>query len=292
MTEVDRSRHKATTALPFGALLRQHFIDIDPARLPSGFDRVGDIAIVGIVPELKPLEGAIGAILLTHHPHLRVAAKRAGEHHGPFRLRPLTVIAGEQRFTTQHRENGVLLHLDLGQVYFSVRSAHERARIAAQVRAGESVAVLGSGAGPLPLVIARQSKAREILGIDLNPAAHACALRSLVANRRINGRVRFLQGDAAQILPACRQRFDRIAIVLPHDGARLLPCALQALKPGGVLHFYAMREAHYPETPVLVVEQACQQLGFRSRSLHTMTCGHCGPGLDRVCLDVHIDTTE
>jgi tRNA (guanine37-N1)-methyltransferase len=278
-------------ALPFGALLRQHYADINPARLPSGFDRVGDIAIVGIVPELKPLEGAIGAMLLARHPHLRVAAKRAGEHHGPFRLRPLTVIAGEQRFTTQHRENGVLLHLDLGQVYFSVRSAHERARIAAQVRAGESVVVLGSGAGPLPLVIARQGKAREILGIDLNPAAHACALRSLAANRRFGGRVRFLQGDAAQVLPACRQRFDRVAIVLPHDGTRLLPCALQVLKPGGMLHFYAMRAAQHPETPELVAEQACQQLGLRPRSLLTVACGHCGPGLDRVCLDVRLDTT-
>jgi tRNA (guanine37-N1)-methyltransferase len=63
------------------------------------------------------------------------------------------VIAGEDRLTTVHRENGILLHLDLAQVYFSVRSAHERARIAAQVKPGETVAVLCSGVGPFPLII-------------------------------------------------------------------------------------------------------------------------------------------
>jgi hypothetical protein len=46
------------------ALLSHHFPDIPPARLPGGFDRVGDIAVVGIVPEVAPWQAAIGNLLL------------------------------------------------------------------------------------------------------------------------------------------------------------------------------------------------------------------------------------
>jgi tRNA (guanine37-N1)-methyltransferase len=164
-------------------LLLRHFPDLDPARLPGGFDRVGDIAVVSLTPELTPHQQAIGALLLAAHPQLRVVARRAGEHDGAFRVRPLAVIGGEHRLTTVHRENGVSLHLDLGQVYFSVRMAHERARIAALVRPEERVAVLCSGAGPFPLIIARHSRPQLVVGIELNPMAHRLALTSLRANR-------------------------------------------------------------------------------------------------------------
>ena len=291
MTEPGAASTSISAALPFGELLRRRFPSIAPARLPTGFDQVGDIAILGIVPELTALEGEIGAILLSCHPRLRVVAKRTGEHQGPFRLVPLAVIAGEPRLSTLHRENGVQLHLDLGQVYFSPRLAHERTRIAAQVGADETMAVLGSGAGPLPLIVARHSRVRDAIGLEINPAAHACALRSLAANRRLKGRVRFLGGDAAQMLPTCQQRFDRIAIALPLGGERLLPCALQALKPGGTLHFYAMCSKHNHDEPLAAIESICGQMQLAPQLIRTAICGHCGPDRNRVCLDVRIDAT-
>ena len=270
--------------------LRQRFPRIAPERLPSGYDRVGDIAILSIVPELCPLEKEIGAIVLEGNPGLRVAAKRAGEHTGKYRTRPLTVIAGEERLTTLHRENGVQLHLDLGQVYFSVRSAHERARIAGQIQAGESVAVLCSGAGPLPLIIGRHSRASEIIGIELNPVAHAYALRNLAANPGI-APLRFLAGDAAQVLPTLGRRFDRIALALPHGGAHLLPCALNALKPGGWLHYYGMQTKGCEEALLAELMNTCGQLGLHPSLVRSVVCGHCGPREHRICMDALIDAT-
>ena len=63
-------------------LLHRHFPDLDPARLPGGFDRVGDIAVVSLTPELAAQERAIGALILAAHPQLRVVARRAGDHEG------------------------------------------------------------------------------------------------------------------------------------------------------------------------------------------------------------------
>lgn len=269
-------------------ILHARFPEMVPARLPGGFDRVGDIAVLGITPELEPHEREIGEIILNQHKNIRVVAKRAGQYDGEYRILPLTVIGGEMRLTTLHRENGINLHLDLAQVYFSVRSAHERARIAAQVKPGETVAVLCSGIGPFPLIIARHSGAREVIGIEKNPVAHEYALRNLRANRKITT-VRFLEGDATQVLPALGRTFDRVLLVLPYGGEALLPCALDALHPGGMLHFYDMQAKGCSTATLAKVEAACLQRarGFRCREI--VTCGHCGPTVHRVCLDALLD---
>ena len=270
--------------------LHTRFPAIDSTRLVSGFDRVGDIAVVSIPPELEAREGEIGEIILALHKNIRVVAKRAGSYSGEYRTLPLAIIAGEQRLSTLHRENGINLHLDLAQVYFSVRSAHERARIAALVEPGEAVAVLCSGVGPFPLIIARHSKAGEVIGIEKNPMAHGYALRNLKANRKITG-VRFLEGDGAQVLPALNRQFDRVLLVLPHGGEPLLPCALEALKPGGALHFYDMQAKGCSTATHTKVETACREHGRRMRLASVVNCGHCGPTVYRACLDAVIDAT-
>ncbi len=270
--------------------LHRRFPDLDPARLPGGFDRVGDIAVIGIPPEAAAHEREIGEILLEMHPTIRVVARRDGQYGGEFRTRPLRILAGEQRLTTTHRENGVTLHLDLARVYFSVRSAHERARIAALVQPGERVAVLCSGVGPFPLIIGRHSHAAEVIGIEKNPVAHQYAVRNLTANRT-KATVRFLEGDAALVLPSLQRRFDRMLIVLPHGGEALLPCALDALKAGGSLHFYDMGAKDGHAATMAKVETVCRQHNRCPRPRRVVTCGHCGPATFRFCLDAVIDAT-
>ena len=271
--------------------LRARFPGVPPERIPGGFDRVGDIAVVIVPPELEALEQEIGEAILALHKTIRVVAKRDGQYSGEYRTLPLAIIAGEERLTTLHRENGVNLHLDLAHVYFSVRSAHERARIAALVEPGEGVAVLCSGIGPFSLIIGRHSKASKVIGIEKNPIAHGYALRNLKANRKI-ANVRFCEGDAAQVLPSLDQRFDRILIVLPHGGESLLPCSLAALKPGGTVHFYDMQAKGCSSATYARVATACRDHGHRIRSFEVTICGHCGPTVHRVCLDAVIDTTK
>jgi tRNA (guanine37-N1)-methyltransferase len=271
-------------------LLAKQFSDIDPRRLPGGFDRVGDIAIISLVPEATPHARAIGELLLAHHPSLKVIARRIGDYTGEFRTRPLAVVAGEDRLQTLHRENGVVLHLDLARVYYSVRSAHERARIAALVRSGERVGVLCSGIGPFPLVIARHSAAATVIGIEKNPVAHGYALKNLQANRALR-RICFLHGDVATVLPALEPGFDRILVVLPYGGDPLLAIALRSLRPGGMLHFYDMQAKGCHRATTAKIESAAAREGMRVQQQQVVICGNCGPSLHRVCCDAVIDTT-
>ena len=272
-------------------ILHARFPEITPARLVSGFDRVGDIAVVIVPPELEPRQGEIGEIILDLHKNVRVVAKRDGRYGGKYRTLPLRIIAGEERLTTLHRENGINLHLDLAQAYFSVRSAHERARIASLVKPGETVAVLCSGIGPFPLTIGRHSRARKVVGIEINPIAHAYAVKNLAANRKITN-VCFFEGDAARVLPGLSLLFDRILIVLPHGGETLLPCALAVLKPGGHLHFYDMQAKGCSTFTITKVKAVCRDRSREIGQTSVVVCGHCGPTMHRVCLDAVIDNMD
>jgi len=281
------SRQHSSFQKPQGSLrqiLHNQFPEIPQARLPGGFDRVGDIGVVGITPEAEPFESEIGAYILKQNANMRVVAKRAGEYEGEFRIRPLEVIAGEQRLTTVHRENEVVLHLDLAQVYYSVRSSHERRRLAALVLPGERICVLCSGVGPFPLVISRHSEASEVIGIEKNPVAHGYALKNLRANRRLRN-VRFYEGDVLEVLPQLEPGFDRILIVLPYGGERLLPAALQALRPGRSLHFYDMQAKGCHTATLAKVKAASLALGRDILVQQVVRCGNCGPSVQRVCLD-------
>lgn len=268
--------------------LQALFPDIAPSRLVGGFDRVGDIALVMVPPELSGKEREIGETILQLHKNIRVVAQRAGHYSGEYRTLPLSIIAGEQRLTTLHRENGINLYVDLGQVYFSTRSAHERMRVANLVSPNETVAVLCSGIGPFPLIIAGHSKADKVIGIEKNPAAHALAVQNLQANRKITG-VYFIEGDAARIVPELHRQFDRMLVVLPYGGETLLPGALDAIKPGGALHYYDMQAKGCSSATLAKVQNACAHKGRCLQRVSIVTCGHCGSAVQRICLDAVID---
>jgi tRNA (guanine37-N1)-methyltransferase len=162
--------------------------------------------------------------------------RKVGGHVGKFRVQKYRVLAGVKTTVTDHRESGVRLKLDIAKVYFSPRLGHDRLRVAGLVKTGERVLVIGSGVGPYPLVIARHSRAKEVIGVEANPAAHKFALENARLNK-LESRVTLVRGDAKRVVPELG-RFDRVLITAPHQSAALAKVAVSALKDGGVLQYY------------------------------------------------------
>lgn len=146
--------------------LRGHLSDEELELLVRSYDVVGDLAIIIIAEGLEHREKLIGEAILAINKNVKVVLKRAGMYQGEFRLIPLEVIAGENRKETQCKENGVRLSLNPEIAYYSVRSSSERQRIAELVQAGEQVLVMFSGVAPFPLVIAKNSRAAAIVGVE------------------------------------------------------------------------------------------------------------------------------
>ena len=261
--------------------------DIPKHLLPGGFDCIGDIALLTLPKVIRPQAGRIGKAILKLHAHLHVVALRQGNYSGAQRLIDMQVVAGENRLTTLHRENGVALSLDLGRTYFSTRLAGERLRLAQLVQRGEKVCVLCSGTGPYPLVIAQHSQASEIHGVEINPAAHACA----VHNRQINGFERAVHlhlGEAAPVLAGLKLLFDRVVVMLPWHADSLFTSALSCLRAGGTLHCYAMETSGQPSSTLYKLDILCKKERRDIHSVKSVRCGHCGPKVYRTCHDVVI----
>ncbi len=128
---------------------------------------------------------------------------------------------------------------------------------AVEARPGERILDLGAGVAAVGLCLATRVAGCMILGIELQPALAALAAHNAALNR-IEDRVRTLQHDLADPLPADLGRFDHVATNPPYlaaavadpspnpskalatvessaDLARWLEVAVGALEPAGAL---------------------------------------------------------
>ncbi len=197
------------------------------------YDIIGDIAITQIPPELEGRKEEIVRALLKVHPFLKVVAVK-GFHRGAFRIRDYSIIWGEKRLETLHRENGVEIKVDLSKAFFNPRMKGERHRLAQLVKDGERILIPFAGVLPYALVIARYRRVR-ITAVELNEEAYQLGLENIGLNRkRLKGEVEFIRGDAFEVLPEL-PTYDRVISPTPR-GVNAL--ALTLGKAGRWLHYY------------------------------------------------------
>jgi len=195
-------------------LLKDKLTRKELSLVPSSFDVIGDIIILELKEELIKKEKLIAEALLKLHKNIKTVVKKAGIHKGVYRTQKLKVLAGVNKKETIYKENNVKIKLDVEKVYFSPRLSSERKRIMGLVKPGESILVMFSGCGPYPLVLSKNTKAKEIYGVEINPMAHKYALENLKLNKLNN--VSLYCGDVKEILPklgldkfALKSRWDK-----------------------------------------------------------------------------------
>ncbi len=255
----------------------------DLKNLIRGFDIIGDIAVVIIAEGLEAHERLIAETILAIHKNVTTVFKRDGTYSGEYRTIPVTFIAGERKTETLCREFGVRLLLDIEKVYFSIRSGHERKRIADLVRPGENVLVMFSGVAPYPLMISQYSHAENITGIEINETAHNYGVRNLRLNKARN--IELIHDDVISAVSRSDETYDRIIMPLPYRAGDYLEAAVRALLPGGTLHFYDFKcSCNFDKTAELISSQAVL-LGRTMTSSKIVLCGHSSPQIYRICVD-------
>jgi len=248
------------------------------------FDVVGDIAIIEVPKELVKKQKSIAQILINQHKNIKVVLKKSSIHEGTFRTQKLQHIAGEKRKETIYKENQVSIKLDVEKVYFSARLSTERKRIAELVKKNEEVLVMFSGCGIYPVVISKNTSAKNITGIEINPIGHKYALKNIELNKINN--VTFIQGDVRKKYLSLKQKFDRILMPLPMGAEEYLDIALKLSKPKAVVHFYDfLDERNFPKESVDKVKKACIKYKKKCKIKKSIKCGQYSPMKYRVCID-------
>ena len=214
------------------------------ASLPRAIDLVGDIAIIEIPPELDAYKHIIGEAILETHKNVRTVLAKAGAISGTYRLREFSVIAGEPKTETIHREHGCQYYVDLAKAYFSPRLSYEHNRVASLIEEGETVIDLFAGVGPFAIQIAKTHENVEVYAIDVNPNAVEFLKRNIRLNR-VEGKVHPILGDAKQVVEERLSGVaDRVIMNLPEKAIEFVEAACTTIKStGSIVHFYSFVSA-------------------------------------------------
>ena len=257
--------------------------------VPTSFDVVGDIMIFSDFPKgLIKKEKVIGTAILQNYHHIKTILKKTKKYSGRFRTPKLKVIAGEKKKETIHKENDVFIKLDIEKVYFSARMSSERKRIADLIKSNESVLVMFNGCAPYSLVIAKNSKCKEVYGIEINPTAHKYALENIRKNKMEN-KIRLFLGDVRKVMPKLNKKFDRILMPLPKGGEDFLDLSLKYIKKNGIVHFYDFLHEDEFYKAEEKIKKVCEKSRKKCKILRIVKCGQYSPGFYRVCADFQVN---
>ena len=216
-------------------------------QIPQAFDIIGNIVVIDIPSQLKPYQKLIGDAILQTQKNVTTVLAKAGDIHGIFRVRDYTLIAGENKTKTIHREFGCQYHVDIAKAYFSPRLSHEHERVASLVQPNETIVDLFAGVGPFSVLIGKRNPNVKVYAVDLNPDAFEL-LKANVKVNKLEDRVFPILADAREIAATqFKQVADRVIMNLPETAIHFVDSACNAIKSqGGITHFYSFIRA--PDT--------------------------------------------
>lgn len=278
---------KRTTTPTIQTILKNKLTKTQLKLLPSSQEIIGNILILEIPKELQKKEKIIAEAYLKTTHQVNTVVKKHNIHSGIFRTRKVRILAGKRTKETIHKENSIKLKLHLEKTYYSPRSANERLRISKQIKRLETILVMFSGAAPYPLVIAKNTPAKHILGIELNPLAHQYSLENITLNK-LEAKITIREGDVRRILPKIRKKFDRIIMPLPKTGNFFIGLALTKAKPNTIIHNYSFCHENDIPKEAKRIKKLCQSFNHPVRILRKVKCGQFSPGVFRVCFDLKV----
>jgi tRNA (guanine37-N1)-methyltransferase len=259
--------------------------------LPRALDIIGDIAVIDIPCELKPHRYIIGKAILRTHKNVRTVFAKIGAVTGTYRLRELGMIAGEEKTTTIHKENGCQYQVDVQKVYFSPRLSHEHNRVASIIQNSEIVVDLFAGVGPFSILIAKKTADIKVYAVDINPEAIKFLKKNIRLNR-VDNKVIPILGDARQTVEdKLLGVADRVIMNLPEKAIEFVDVACKAIKSsGGIVHCYAfIRLPNSLEDAQLRFSEAVEKSGRKIVAfLNAKTIRETAPHEWQIVLDAKI----
>jgi tRNA (guanine37-N1)-methyltransferase len=247
---------------------------------------VGDIAIIEIPETLIVKEQQIATALLKSNKHIKTVVKKDSIHDGNFRTQQHKVLAGLDTTVAEYKENNCTLEFDINEVYFSTRLATERKRVYEQVKEGENVLVMFSGAAPYCCVIGKNTKAKQIIGIEINPQGHLAGLKNIKKNKL--SQVKLINGDVKKEVPKIKDSYDRIIMPLPKTSLDFLPEALQVSKKGTIVHLYAFSHEDATQEVIDSIREIANENNHTIELITSVKTTQSAPRTYRMCFDIKV----
>jgi tRNA (guanine37-N1)-methyltransferase len=264
------------------------------SKVSNSFDIIGDIAIIKVMCGNIADAERVAKKIMDVHRNIKTVLTPLTCITGDFRVRELSLLAGEDKTSTLHKESGCIFMVDVEKTYFSPRLSFEHQRIANLVKSNETVVNMFAGVGCFSIIIAKTVSPVKVYSIDFNPTALKCMEKNVNINK-VQGSVFPILGDSKDIISAQLGGIaDRVLMPLPEKALEYLPYALSALKSsGGMIHYYDFQHAPGKENPIektkLMVAKKLDNLGVSYVFVNSRVMRPTGPNWYQTVLDIQVD---
>lgn len=286
-TNIEANSRKTTIAIPFKEALKDILNEKEIEIAKTAFDHLGEIAIIEIPEELRNKEKEIANKLLESNPLVKTVLRKDDIHDGVFRTQKMKYLAGKETKIATYRENNCTLKVNVEEVYFSARLSTERKRIYEMIKEGEEVLVMFSGAAPYPCVFAKNTNAKHIDGVEINPTGHKFGLENIKRNK-VENKVNLYCGDVREIVPKLNKTYDRIVMPLPKTAEEFLDVAIPVANKNAVIHMYAFYHEDEFHKATDEIDKYCKQLNRDYKLLEIAKSGQHAPRTYRICVDFQL----
>lgn len=211
----------------------------------ASYDLLGNIAIVKF--EKGEDKKKIAGRILKEHNAVKTVLEKAERVKGRLRKIKTKWVAGEKNKISRYKENGCVFVFDVDETYFSSRLSGERLEVAGKVKRKDSVLVLFAGVAPYSIVIAKLSKCKRVVSVELNKKASKYAEQNVKLNK-VDNRVEVLQKDVKKL--NLKEKFDVIVMPRPRLSETFLSYIWKFCKKGTTVYYYG-----FGRDPSVVVDE-------------------------------------
>jgi tRNA (guanine37-N1)-methyltransferase len=208
------------------------------------FDLLGNIAILKFPSETSSREKKKQAEkLLRENKNIKTVLEKSERIKGRLRKLKTKWLAGYKTKEALYRENNCVFRFNVDSTYFSPRLSNERIEIAKQIKKTDKVLVMFSGISPYAIVIAKISKPRKIIAIELNKQACKYAQENVKLNKldKQENKIELIQGDVKKValkLAKKKIKFDKIVMPRPQLKETFLKESFALSKKHTVIYYY------------------------------------------------------
>lgn len=271
-------------------------------RKVNSYDVLGSVAVVRFPLDFKkPEKKKFAEQLLKKQKAIKTVLEKKGKIKGRLRKISTTYLAGENTKEVLYRENNCVFRFNIDKTYFSPRLSNERKEIAGQIKKGDEVLVMFAGVGPLPIVIAKNSKAKKVVSNEINREANKYAKLNIELNK-VKDRVELLPGDIKRVvgkmshrIPATAhqkkvipKKYDVIVMPRPQLKETFLKQAFKLSKKGTRIFYYDFCAVTEKDSIVEKIKQEAKKARKKIKILRIKHAGEIAPYKIRLRVDFRI----
>ena len=259
-----------------------HLLD----KIPSGYSRIGDIAILHqINKELQPYSKILGDAIIQSDPQINVVVEQL-ETRTIFRTPQIIFLAGDKRFSTVHKEYNTIFHIDISKITFSPGNKGEREHLMKRIKDNEVICDMFACIGNLSLPIVVNNPTVKAYGIELNQEAYNF-LELNIKENKVEKRYYPIYGDNREKTP--KNFATRVLMGYFGSDEKQFFCALKAIKEKGWVHYHSTATRNKLDESKDFVKQIAKKIDYDIEIREIRKVKKFSPRLYHLCTDIHIE---